>query len=180
MNEVVNQVMCQLKELREKAQKIVQEKKILLMELESKQMELQQLSELKEKYAADIEKKPFYSAKISKKRLKIKKLEKELQRKKSNLQSALQEAQKMQKELSQAQVEMKKKDEEVKQLHEEKEKMACSFNIEQEQVSKLVQFITTLTSEKTEMEVCMHRLYITFNVYFDFFQQQLNAWNKIY
>ena len=157
VNEVVSQVMCQLKELCERVQKIVQENKILLMELDSKQMELRLLSELKEKYAADIEKKPFYIAKISKKRLKIKKLEKELQRKKSDLQSALQEGQKMQKELSQAQVEMKKKDEEVKQLHEEKEKMACSFNIEQEQVSKL---ITTLTSEKTEMEVCMHQLYI--------------------
>ena len=160
VNEVVSQVMCQLKELCERAQKIVQENKILLMELDSKQMGLRLLSELKEKYAADIEKKTFYSAKISKKRLKIKKLEKELQRKKSDLQSALQEAQKMQKELSQAQVEMKKKDEEVKQLHEEKEKMACSFNIEQEQISKLVELITTLTSEKTEMEVCMHQLYI--------------------
>ena len=148
--------MCQFKELREKARKIVQEKRILQMELDSKQRELRLLSELKEKYAADVEKKQFYSAKISKKSLKIKKLEKELQRKKSNLQSALQEAQKMQNELSQAQVELKKKDEEVKQLHEEKEKMACFFNIEQEQVSKLVQLIT---SEKTEMEVCMHQLY---------------------
>ena len=126
------------------------------MELDHKQKELQLLYEMKEKYAADVEKNSFYSEKISKKRLKIKKLEKQLQRKKSELYSAMQEANKLQEELLQAQEKLKEKHEEVKKLHEEKEKLSCSFNIEREQVSKLVQLINTLTSEKEEMEVCMH------------------------
>ena len=125
------------------------------MELDHKQKELQLLHELKEKYAADVKKNFFYIGKISKKTLKIKKLERELSRKKSDLHSAMQEAKKLQEELLQAQVELKKKHEEVKQLHEEKEKLSCSFNIEQEQVSKLVHLIATLSSQKEEMEVCM-------------------------
>ena len=166
VNEVFSQVMCRLKELHRKVQKIAQERNILKMELDHKQKELQLLYEMKEKYAADVEKNSFYSGKISKKRLKIKKLEKKLQRKKSELHSAMQEANKLQEELLQAQVKLKEKHEEVKRLHEEKEKLSCSFNIEREQVSKLVQLISTLTSEKEEMEVCMHQLaksiYVTF------------------
>ena len=141
--------MCQLKELHEKTQKIAQERNIFKMEMDHKQKELQLLCEMKEKYTPDFGINSFYSEKISKKTLKIKKLEKELY-------SAMQEANKLQEELLQAQVELKEKHEEVKKLHEEKEKLSCSFNIEREQVSKLVQLITTLTSEKKEMEVCMH------------------------
>ena len=118
------------------------------MEMDHKQKELQLLCEM-EKYTPDFGINSFYCEKISKKTLKIKKLEKELY-------SAMQEANKLQEELLQAQEKLKEKHEEVKKLHEEKEKLSCSFNIEREQVSKLVQLITTLTSEKEEMEVCMH------------------------
>ena len=153
MNEKSNQVLSQIEELHKTVRKIVQEKKILMIELQSKQRECQLLSEIKAKDAA-------LEEKINKKKKKIEKLEKELQRKESDLQSALQEAKIWQEKLSRTQVELKKKHEEVKELREEKEKLTCSFNIEQEQVSKLVQLTVTLTSEKTEMEVCMHQLYL--------------------
>ena len=157
VNEKFNLVMSRIEDLHKKVQKIVQEKKILEIKLQSKETECQLLSEIKAKDTA-LEKK------ISKKRRKIKQLEEELQRKESDLQSALQEAKTWHEKLSQAQVELKKKDEEVKQLREEKEKLTCSFNIEQVQVSKLVQLTVTLTSEKTEMEVCMHQLCIVIQV----------------
>ena len=145
--------MSRIEELHKKVQKIVQDKKVLEIKLQSKQTECQLLSEIKARDSA-------LEEKISKKRKKVEKLQKELQRKESDLQSALQEAKTWQEKLSQAQVELKKKDEEVKELREEKEKLTCSFNIEQDQVSKLVQLTVTLTSEKTEMEVCMHQLCI--------------------
>ena len=156
-NEKFYQVMSRIAELHKKVQKIVQEKKILEIKLQSKETECQLLSEIKAKDTA-------LEEKINKKRKKVEKLKKELQAKESDLQSylqsALQEAKTWREELSQAQVELKKKHEEVKELREEKEKLTCSFNIEQEQVSKLVQLTVTLTSEKTEMEVGMHQLCI--------------------
>ena len=152
MNEKSNQVLSQIKELHKTVQKIVQEKKILEIKLESKQKECQLLSEIKAKDAAHS---AILEEEISKNEKKIEQLEKELQRKESELKSALQEAKTWQEKLSQAQVELKKKHEEVKELREEKEKLTCSFNIEMEQVSKLVQLTVTLTSEKTEMEVCI-------------------------
>ena len=160
-----SQLMSRLEELCEKARKLVQEKKILTIELQSKERECQLLSEMKEKDAAHSKRNEAHIAmieeKINKKRKKIEQLEKELQRKESDLQSALQEAKIWQEKLSQAQVELKKKHEEVKELREEKEKLSCSFNIKQKQFSKLVQLTVTLTSEKTQMEVCMHQQYLS-------------------
>ena len=153
VNDNFSQFMSRLEKLCEKARKLVQEKKILTIELQSRERECQLLSEIKEKDAAHI---AMIEEKINKKRRKIEKLKEELQGKESDLQSALQEAKIWQEELSQAQVELKKKHEEVKELREEKEKLTCSFNIEMKQVSKLVQLTVTLTPEKTEMEVCMH------------------------
>ena len=164
VNENFSQLMSRLKELCEKARKLVQEKKILTVELQSRERECQLLSEMKEKDAAHSKRNEAHLAmieeKINKKRRKIEQLEKELQRKESDLQSALQEAKIRQEKLSQAQIELKKKAEEMKQLHEEKEKLTCSFNIKQKQFSKLVQLTVTLTSEKTEMEVCI-KTYVT-------------------
>ena len=68
----------------------------------------------------------------------------------SELHSALQEVETRQKGLSQAQKELKKQNEEVIQLQREKEELAWSYNIEKEQVSKIVQF---LVSDKEEMQV---------------------------
>ena len=162
-NEKFNQVMSRIEELHKKVQKIVQEKKVLEIKLQSKETECQLLSEIKAKDAA-------LEEKINKKREKIEKLKKELQAKESDLQSylqsALQEAKTWREELSQAQVELKEKHEEVKELREEKEKLTCLFNIEQEQASKLVQLTVTLTSEKTEMEVCMYQLCIVLQVFY--------------
>ena len=158
-NEKFNLVMSRIEELHKKVQKIVQEKKVLEIELQSKQTECQLLSEIKARDSA-------LEEKISKKRKKIEKLKKKLQAKESDLHSSLENAKKWQEELSQAQVELKEKHEEVKELREEKEKLACSFNIEQEQVSKLVQLTVTLTSEKTEMEVCMYQLCIVLQVFY--------------
>ena len=164
VNDNFSQFMSRLEELHKKARKLVQEKKILTIELQSRERECQLLSEMKEQGAAHSKRNEAHIAmieeKINKKRRKIEKLKEELQGKESDLQSALQEAKIWQEKLSQAQVELKKKHEEVKELREEKEKLTCSFNIEKEQVSKLVQLTVTLTSEKTEMEVCI-KTYVT-------------------
>ena len=68
----------------------------------------------------------------------------------SELQSALQEVQIGQKGLSEARKEVKKQHEQVIQLQREKEEVAWSYNIEKEQVSKIVQL---LVSDKEEMQV---------------------------
>ena len=67
-----------------------------------------------------------------------------------NLNSALQEIQTQQEELSKVQEKLKKKREKVMQLQREKEELAWSYNVEKEQVSKMVQI---LTSDKEEMKV---------------------------
>ena len=87
---------------------------------------------------------------IEKKKNKIKRLKEELQKKESELESALKEIQTKQEQLSQAQKELKKKHEKVIHLQREKEKLALSYNIEKEQVSKIVQL---LVSDKEEMQV---------------------------
>jgi len=148
--------LSRIEELHKNVQKILHEKDILKIKLQSKQKECELLSEIKAKDAAH----HAILEEINKERKKIEKLKKELQRKESDLQSALQEAKTWREELSQAQVELKKKHEEVKELREKKEKLTCSFNIEQKQVSKLVQLTVTLTSKIEEMEVCMHQLCI--------------------
>ena len=94
--------------------------------------------------------------KIAKKRKKIERLEEELRQKDSELQSAQQEARSLDKKLSQARVELEKKHEELKRLQKENEKLACSCNIEKEQVSKLVQVTVALTADKKIIEVCTH------------------------
>ena len=58
-------------------------------------------------------------------------------------------------ELLELKSELKRKREEVNELCKEKEQLTCSFNIEKEQVSKLLQIMSTLTPEKPEMKVCM-------------------------
>ena len=68
----------------------------------------------------------------------------------SELKSALQEVQIGQKGLSEARKEVKKQHEQVIQLQREKEELAWSYNIEKEQVSKIVQL---LVSDKKEMQV---------------------------
>ena len=141
--------MSQIEELHKNVQKILHEKDILKIKLQSKQKECKLLSKIEAKDAAH---RAILEEEINKKRKKIEKLKKELQRKEPDLQSALQEAKTWREELSQAQVELKNKHEEVKVLREEKEKLTCSFNIQREQVSKLVQLTVTLT---TEMKVCM-------------------------
>ena len=50
---------------------------------------------------------------------------------------------------------MKKQHKQVMQLHREKEELTCSYNIEKEQVSKIVQL---LVSDKEEMQVRSLRL----------------------
>ena len=67
----------------------------------------------------------------------------------SELQSAFQKVQIGQKGLSEAQKEVEKQHEQVIQLQKEKEELAWSYNIEKEEVSKIVQL---LVSDK-EMQV---------------------------
>jgi len=94
--------------------------------------------------------------KIAKKEKNIEMLEEKLQQKDSELRSAQQVARSLDEKLFQARMELDKKHEEVKQLHKENEELACSYNIEKEQVSKLVQIAVTLTADKEKVEVHAH------------------------
>ena len=91
--------------------------------------------------------------KIAKKRKKIDKLEQELQQKDSDLQSAQEEARSLDKKLLQARAELERKHKEIQQLQRENEQLACSYNIEKEKVSKLVQITVALTADKKKFEV---------------------------
>ena len=157
VNEKVCQVMHRIEELHKKVRKIVQEKKILTIELQSKQRECQLLqkecqllSEMKEK---DAVLNSMLDEKISGKQKEIESLEKQLQKRESDLQSAKQEAGRWQEELLKARTNLKEKDQEVIQLKNEYEKLSCSYSIEKEQVSKLIQLTVDLRSDKLEMEV---------------------------
>ena len=150
MSEKVSQVMSRIEELHKKVQKIVQEKKILEIELQSKQRECQLLSKLIEK---DVSLSSMLDEKISGKQKEIETLEKELQKRESDLESAQQEAGKCQNELLKVQAELKEKHKEVTLLKKENEKLSCSYSIEKEQVSKLIQLTVDLRSDKLAMEV---------------------------
>ena len=145
--EKANEAVTKLEELHENVQKIAQEKSNLEKQLKVKEREYQWLSTVHEK---DEELNHVLQKKIDKKRKKIKRLKEELQNMDSELQSALQEVQIGQKGLSEAQKEVKKQHEQVIQLQKEKEELAWSYNIEKEQVSKIVQL---LVSDKEEMQV---------------------------
>ena len=150
VNEKVSQVMSRIEELHKKVRKIVQEKKILEIELQSKRKESQLLSEMKEK---DAVLNSMLDEKISGKQKEIETLEKELQKRESDLQSAQQEASRWQEELLTVQADLKEKHKEVVQLKKENEKLSCSYSIEKEQVSKLIQLTFDLRSDKLEIEV---------------------------
>ena len=160
--------MSRLEELRKKVRKIVQEKKILELELQSKKQECQQLSEMKQKDASLSEKDALISSllqeKISWKQKEIESLEKELKKKESDLQSAQQEAKRQENELLKTQAELKEKQVEVKQLKRVNENLSCSYNTEKKHISELVQLTVDLTSQKREMEVCPI-LYLKFCIF---------------
>ena len=150
VNEKVRQVMSRIEELHTKVRKIVQEKKILEIELQSKRKECQLLSEMKEK---DTVLNLMLNEKIGGKQKEIQILEEELQKRESDFQSAQQEAGKWQKELLRVQEELKKKHIEVIQLKKENEKLCCTYSVEKEQVSKLIQLTVDLRSDKLVLEV---------------------------
>ena len=159
-DENINQI---LSELQRKVESIAHERNITKDKLESKQQECQLLSEMQDVVTESMqgrqkqhqrfwnkdqekeqqlqEKKVNYRTLleriIAKKGRKIEKLEEELQHKDSELRSAQQEARSLDEKLSQARAELKVKHEEVKQLQKENEELACSYNIEKEQVSLL-------------------------------------------
>ena len=144
--EKTSEVMNNLKESHENVQKMSQEKRNLEMELEIKEQESQLLCTMQEKDSynqAQLEK-------IEKAKSEIESLKEELQRRDSKLESTLQEVQIKQEQLLQARKEIKKQHKEVMKLQRKKEKLACSYNIEKENVSKLVQI---LVSDKEERKV---------------------------
>ena len=145
-SENANKGWARLKNSCDNVEKISEEKSNLERELKIKERECELLCAMQEKDAYN----QVLQKKIDKKRKKIKILKEKLQRKESEVQSALQEVQTRQKELSQAQKELKKQHEEVIQLQREKEELECSYSIEKEQVSKMVQL---LASDKQELQV---------------------------
>ena len=145
-NQKVSEAVTKLEELKENVEKISEEKSNLERELKIKEQECQLLSAMQEKDAYN----QVLQKKIDKKRKKIKSLRKELARKESELQFSMQKVETVKEQLSQAQKGLKKQHKEVIQLQREKEELACSYNIEKEQVSKIVQL---LVSDKEEMQV---------------------------
>ena len=168
IDDSINQLLSSFPRLYENVQTIADDKNSLRKELESKERECQLLIEmcdtikakdqqalaynklLEEKHQKDLE---LLEEKIIKKRKKIKKLKEELQRKDSELQAAQQEARTQQAELSDLRAQLKKKHHDMKNLQSKNEKLACSCNSAREQVSDLVQFTLTLSSDKGKMEV---------------------------
>ena len=179
IDENINQILCSISKLREKVQSIAHERNITKEKQESKQRECQLLSEMRDLATESMrdkkkehrrfwkkdrekdqqlqEKEDAYrmltEEKIAKKRKKIDKLEEELQQKDSELQSAQREARSLDEKLLQARAELEKKHEETQQLRKQNEELACSYNIEKEQVSKLVQITVALTADKKKIEV---------------------------
>ena len=139
--------MNRLEDLRENAEKISVEKSNLEKELKIKERECQLLCVMQEK---DEVLNQVLQKKIDKKKKKIKELKEDLNRKDWELQTSIQEVRTQQEELLQAQEELKKQHEEVIQLQREKEELACYYDIEKEQVSKIVQI---LASDKEELQV---------------------------
>ena len=142
-NSNTSELVAKLEELHENMQKIAQDKNSIEVKLKFKELECELLSKMQGKDET-------YNQLLEKKKNKIKRLKEELQMKECELKSALQEVQTKQEELSQARRELKKQHEEVIRLQREKEELACSYNIEKEQVSKIVQL---LVSDKEEMQV---------------------------
>ena len=140
-------LVAKLEELYENMQKIAQDKNSIEVKLKCKERECELLSKMQGK---DETYNQLLQTILEKKRNKIKRLKEELQKKECELKSALQEVQTKQEELSQARRELKKQHEEVIRLQREKEELACSYNIEKERVSKIVQLHV---SDKEEMQV---------------------------
>ena len=145
-SEKTNKVMTRLKNLRENVEKISEEKSNFERELNIIEQECELLCAMLEKDVFN----QILQKKIDRKKEKIKDLKEELIQKGWELQSALQEVQTRQKELSQARKKLEKQHEEVIQLQREKEELECSYSIEREQVSKIVQI---LASDKQELQV---------------------------
>ena len=148
-SEKTNKVMSRLEDLRGDVEKTSEEKSSLERELKIKERECELLCAMQEK---DEVLNQVLQKKIDKKKEKIKKLKEDLKRKEWELQSAMQEVQTQQKQLSQAQKELKEQHKEVIQLQREKEELECSYSIEKEQVSKMVQL---LASDKEELQVTL-------------------------
>ena len=138
-----SEVVTELEKLHENVERISHVTSSLERELKFKEQEYKLLSAMQEKDE-------FLQMKIDKKKKKIKILKEELQRKEWELQSALREVQTRREELMQAQKELKKQHDEVILLQREKEELDCSYSIEKEQVSKIVQI---LASDKEELQV---------------------------
>ena len=146
-NDKMSEAVTKLEELHENMQKIAQEKNSIDMKLKFKERECELLSKIQGK---DETYNQFLQTIIEKKKNKIKRLKEELQKKECELKSALHEVQTKQEELSQARKKLKKQHDKVIKLQREKEELALSYNIEKEQVSKIVQL---LVSDKEEMQV---------------------------
>ena len=156
VDEKVSQIMSHLEKLRTRVQKIVQEKKIIEIELQSKR---QLLSQLRSESKKDEVITTLLEEKIQRNVEDAEKLEKELKRKESDLVSAQQESRTRQEELSQARAELKRKHVEVQEIQQEYEKLASCYDIGMEQRSKLIQL---LAADKEDMQVCASVVYISY------------------
>lgn len=148
-DEQTSETVAKLDDLHKNLVKIFEEKSDLEMKLKVKEGGYQILCGMQEKDMYN----QILQKEIDKKRKKIKNLKQELQKKDYELQSALQQLQIEKEELSHVRKELKKKHKEVMQLQREKEELSCSYNIEKEQVSKLVQIMFTHTTDNEEKKV---------------------------
>ena len=167
IDENINQILCSISKLREKVQSVANERNITKEKLESKQRECQLLSKMqdmlteskKQLQEKEVACRMLLEEKIAKKKKKIAKLEEELRQKDSELQSAMQETRPLHEKLLQARAELETKHEELTQLQKQNEELSCSYNIEKEQVSKLVQLSVVLNADKKKIEVCTSHIH---------------------
>ena len=145
-NEKASEAVTKLEEFHKNVEKISKGKSNLEKELKIKERECELLCAMQEEDAYN----QVLQKKIGKKRKKIRSLIEKLQKQEIKLQSAVQEVHPKQEELSLAQKELKKQHDQLMQLQRETEELARSYNIEKEQVSKIVQL---LVSDKEEMQV---------------------------
>ena len=146
-NNNTSELVAKLEELHENMQKIAQDKNSIEAKLKCKERECELLSKMQGK---DETYNQLLQTTVEKKKNKIKRLKEELQKKEYELKFARHEVQTKQEKLSQARRELKKQHKKVIQLQREKEELSLSYNIEKEQVSKIVQL---LVSDKKEMQV---------------------------
>ena len=148
LNEDATSIMNKLTELSEQVEKLSQDRDNTDTKLQRNERDCVLLSEMQKVH--DEEKCQLLQEIIDDKKRKIKRLKKELKQKEQDLEYTQQKAKALQERLSKVQEELKVIHEAAKKLQEEKEELTRSYNSARQDVSRLVDI---LTSDREGMQV---------------------------